>query len=228
MILIGIVFFVHFLYYFIRKEKSSSEVVNNDAIDLTSWVEETKKAYKAREKADPVDETVYLPIASSNKFRQPNTFRRYKKYEKYEKKETAKPSLPPEIIVKDINMTAADDLMKIKGIGKVYSERIIKYRDLLGGFSDMEQLNEVYGITLPLYEKIKERFVIQSPVKPLNLNIDSVKALIKHPYISYDLAWVIINYRKQHGDIESAEDLHKIRAMDDSLINKLKPYLRVR
>ena len=135
----------------------------------------------------------------------------------------------PEIekhVIYDLNTATADDLRKIKGIGKVYSERIVKYRNMLGGFSNKDQLSEVYGINDELINKITNDFSIQSDNEAIPINSDSVKILAGHPYISYDLAWVIINYRKQNGDISEFEDLKKIKALDDSVLQKLRPYIK--
>ncbi|WP_462247333.1 ComEA family DNA-binding protein [Ekhidna sp.] len=126
----------------------------------------------------------------------------------------------------DLNVATAEELQLVKGIGPKFSERIIKYRDLLGGFADTIQLKEVYGLPNETIFKLLQRFSIESEVKTINLNQDSIKVLAKHPYISYDMARVIINYRKQHGDIDSLDDLKKIKAIDDSSFLRLKPYLK--
>ncbi|WP_420317598.1 ComEA family DNA-binding protein [Ekhidna sp.] len=128
-------------------------------------------------------------------------------------------------IVLDINTATAGELQKVKGIGPTFSERIIKYRDLLGGFSDTTQLYEVYGLKEPVIKNILRSFKIDAPVVQLNINNDSIKYLARHPYISYDLAQVIVNYRKEHGDINSADDLLKIKALDERTFMRLKPYL---
>ena len=59
-----------------------------------------------------------------------------------------------------------------------------------------------------------------SAPKLLNINADSAKVLSNHPYISYDLAWIIINYRKQNGDITSANELKKILAIDEETFTR--------
>ena len=127
--------------------------------------------------------------------------------------------------IKDLNTATAEELRAIKGIGKSFSERIVKYRTLLGGFSDSTQLKEVYGLPEETISQMLKSFSIQSNVKSIEINSDSIRLLASHPYISYDLARVIINYRKQHGDIKSIQDLKKIKAMDDRTFSRLKPYL---
>src|SRR5690606_40943919 len=50
------------------------------------------------------------------------------------------------VLALDINRCTAGELVALPGIGPVLAERIIKYRNLLGGFVDKWQLVEVYGL----------------------------------------------------------------------------------
>ncbi|MEM7297091.1 MAG: helix-hairpin-helix domain-containing protein, partial [Bacteroidota bacterium] len=72
---------------------------------------------------------------------------------------------------------------------------------------------------------LSKYFTVQSQPSRVDLNSDSAKNLAQHPYISYDLAWVLINYRKQNGDIKSLNDLRKVKALDTATLDKLRPYL---
>lgn len=137
----------------------------------------------------------------------------------------AKPKKEASTIVMDLNTVSALDLQKVRGIGPAYSERIVRYRNLLGGYSDTAQLQEVYGLSVEVIEELNKSFTIQSKVQPLDINTDSVKVLAKHPYISFDLARIIIAYRREHGDITSISDLGKIKAVDEGTLLRLKPYL---
>ena len=130
------------------------------------------------------------------------------------------------IEVKDLNTATKEELRSIRGIGPAFSERIVKYRNLLGGFASIRQLSEVYGLQDEVIEELVKYYEISSPPTPLNINTDSVKVLATHPYISYDLAWTIYNYRKQNGDIRSAEDFKKIKSVDAETLEKLIPYLQ--
>lgn len=198
---------------YLRHLKSRSSIVEQEA--LTEWVQTVEASIALKAVEEEVDKTVYLP----------RTYKAYSKKELPKHTDEPKETVEPVIIIKDLNQATAEELQQVKGIGPSYSERIIKYRSLLGGFSSMKQLNEVYGLQQETIERLSEHFEIQSGVHPFNINSDSAKVLAKHPYISYDLAWIIINYRKQNGDILSAEDLRKIKAVDEETFNRLKPYL---
>lgn len=133
---------------------------------------------------------------------------------------------PNPVPFQDLNIASAADLQIVHGIGPAFSQRIVKYRTMLGGFADTAQLNEVYGLPPEAMRAMCQRFAIISPVTPIPLNTDSIKHLSSHPYISYELAKVILNYRRQHGDFQTGEDLLKIKAIDASTFLRLKPYLK--
>ncbi|UCG27269.1 MAG: helix-hairpin-helix domain-containing protein, partial [Bacteroidales bacterium] len=92
---------------------------------------------------------------------------------------------PGESGLEPIEINSADtmDLMPLKGIGPVLSRRILKYRNLLGGFYWKEQLLEVYGLTSVTYSEIEAFIEIDTfLVKKINLNQCTYADLIRHPY----------------------------------------------
>jgi competence protein ComEA len=125
----------------------------------------------------------------------------------------------------ELNTTVAEELQLIKGIGPVLSERIIKYRERLGGFHSYTQLDEVYGLKPEVIEELRNQTTLITKIRTFDINNDSLKVLIRHPYMNYDLARIILNYRKVHGNFERAEDVRNIKILSDSLYLKLYPYL---
>lgn len=130
------------------------------------------------------------------------------------------------ILVSDLNLTTADDLRKISGIGEKLSQRIIKYRDKLHGYHSLSQLYEVYGLDSTVIEKVNEKFHLKADAELIDINIIDEQKLAEHPYFSRRLARIIINFRKQHGKYHSADDLRKIHILNDSILSKMAPYLR--
>ncbi len=126
-----------------------------------------------------------------------------------------------------INTAEAYELMDIRGIGTKLSKRIIDYRDNLGGFQNANQLSEVYGLSEDVLTELNKRIVLDSRIRKINLNTDSLKHLTRHPYIDYNLAKVIFNYRSQIGGYDSVEQIRFIKIIDDSLYQKIYPYLSI-
>jgi len=152
-----------------------------------------------------------------------------KEIKEYSKEDSKKPFQKTFKIViqeKNLNATSANDLKQISGIGEKLSTRIIKFRDRLGGFHELNQLNDVYGLDSLVIEKITENFHLTDSLSKIDINHISEKDLSKHPYISYKIARVIVNYRQQHGVFKNGSDLLKIHIIDKGLLAKITPYLR--
>lgn len=124
----------------------------------------------------------------------------------------------------DLNTGDTTDLMKIRGIGSGYAKRIIKFRDMLGGFANVEQVKETYGLPPETADELLKFAFLKTNVKKLKINTLSVTDF-RHPYLKYFQAKAIIAYREQHGTFKSAEDLKAIKVLDEATIQKIEPYL---
>ncbi|MCC9018809.1 ComEA family DNA-binding protein [Flavobacterium lipolyticum] len=118
-----------------------------------------------------------------------------------------------EIIVQDMNSATQEDLVKIYGIGEALSIRILKQREVLGGFVSMEQMNEVWGLSPEVVKELTAHFKVAIPpsLKKIAINEASLKELAKFPYFRYALAKEIVTYRSMNGNINNIEDLSKIK-----------------
>lgn len=127
----------------------------------------------------------------------------------------------------DLNTCDTIALMSLKGIGTILSKRILKYKEVLGGFYRIEQLKEVYGVTSETYELIKDYITVSNVegIKKININQIDANSLGKHPYLSPKDAKLIVNYRDQHGNYANIEDFTKIGTLSDLAIAKIAPYL---
>lgn len=91
------------------------------------------------------------------------------------------PKLKPGATI-DLNTSDTTLLKRVPGIGSSFARRIVKYRDLLGGYYVVEQLQEVYGMDRERYNAIYPYFTVGTAVRPLTLTIDSISY---HPYLSW-------------------------------------------
>lgn len=126
----------------------------------------------------------------------------------------------------DLNTADSGQLIKIKGIGKVFSSRIVKYRNYLGGFYKKEQLMEVYNFDSSNYQSVQKHFWVDSTkIQKVNLNTATFKELLHHPYLDYYLVKEIVNHRQEHGRYKTLSELKKLDLMYVKLYEKLKHYL---
>jgi DNA uptake protein ComE-like DNA-binding protein len=115
--------------------------------------------------------------------------------------------------------------MALPGIGSKLAARIVKYREQLHGFYSVDQVAETYGLPDSTFRKIRKWLVIKDTcIQKININKATIEEL-KFPYISYNLANAIYQFRQQHGDYKNLGDLSKIVLVNDSLLRKLSPYL---
>ena len=59
-----------------------------------------------------------------------------------------------------LNTATLDELMMLPGIGEAKAEAIIKYREEVGAFQNIEELKEVNGIGDAIFDQIKENITI--------------------------------------------------------------------
>jgi len=140
----------------------------------------------------------------------------------------SKNELKVEKIFIDLNSADTLELTKINGLGKIFARRIISYRDLLGGFNNLNQLNEVWGFSPALVQKISSQiWVDSSKIKLININLVSFEDIKKHPYLTEYQAKGIIYYRSKVGTIKSPDELVKQKIIPLDKFFKLKPYIVV-
>jgi len=127
----------------------------------------------------------------------------------------------------DINKADTNELKKVKGIGKILSSRIIKYKKLLGGYINIDQLEEVYGLRDNSLKNLKQSVYIDSLFIPrkIRINFADWRELTNHPYINSSFANSIIGIRSKIGFLENFDDLNYLQDEYDSLLNMIKPYL---
>ncbi|WP_374505744.1 ComEA family DNA-binding protein [Flavobacterium sp.] len=116
-------------------------------------------------------------------------------------------------IVIDINMATTQELVKVYGVGEVFAQRIVSYKESLGAFVDMEQLNEVWGLSPEVLTNLNKQFKVKSMIgiKKVDVNNASIKELAQFPYFKYAVAKQIVIYRSMNGTINSVDDLIKIK-----------------
>jgi DNA uptake protein ComE-like DNA-binding protein len=111
-------------------------------------------------------------------------------------------------------------------IGGKTAIKIIKYRNLIGGFVSLNQLKEVWGFKDSMLMVNEKRIAIDaSKISKININAAGVEQLKKHPYIKFNKAKLLIAFREQHGKYHTADELKNSKAFTDEDIKKIEPYL---
>ena len=152
--------------------------------------------------------------------------RKFKKRDDKKIKSDLRERTPAVSIKLDLNLADSIQLQMLEGVGPILARRAYKFRQALGGFYDITQLTEVYNMPKISKEEIAKYFYLEGDqTLKLNINTDSIIHLSKHPYINWNLAKSIINYRKVHGNYDTVEQITSIKIISDSLYQKIAPYL---
>ena len=131
-----------------------------------------------------------------------------------------------EVLHIDLNDADSLELQYLPGIGPVFASRIVRFRDLLGGFHHVSQLMDVYGFDSVRFAGLKQYvYVDTTTVEKIALNTAEYQRFRDHPLISHKLANAIVQYRKQHGPYRAIHDLLHIAIMDEQIFRKIAPYL---
>lgn len=134
---------------------------------------------------------------------------------------------PEEPVQQVVNINQANELelATLWGIGPYYADMIIVYRNELGGFHSVEQLQEVYGLDPEVISRNEELLETGGVLNKLNINTLTAKELQEHPYLDWNAAGHIVSWRNENGDFTSVEQLRSLGLIVDEIYVKIAPYL---
>ncbi|CAN5518368.1 helix-hairpin-helix domain-containing protein [soil metagenome] len=181
--------------------------------------EDLKKIYGLREK--DVDRLIpYVRIAKAESNNQ-----HYETSKPANTYTNSRPAYTLQVI--DINTADTTAYKSLPGIGSKLAARIVNFRAKLGGFYKIEQVGETFGVADSTFQKIKPLLTVKAPnLTKRNINTAAADDL-RMPYIPFNVANAIVQYRTHNGNFSSVDDLKKIPLIDDALFVKISPYLTV-
>ena len=169
----------------------------------------------------------------SSNYRRP-TYRKYsesrvdqKRPQKRAKKPLTKTKYRKPLVPFDVNEADTSQLKRLRGVGSVLSRRIVKFRDVLGGYINKGQLAEVYGLQDSVLLHMDTLIFISNNFEPDRININEAleRELSRHPYIDRSTAKALVSYRFQHGSFTSIRELSNIHLIDSLTLAKITPYI---
>ena len=121
-----------------------------------------------------------------------------------------------------LNTADTTALKTVPGIGSYFARKVVQYGQRLGGFVNVDQLDEIENFPLDA----KDYLVIEN-AQPQRLNVNklTLNELKKHPYINFYQAKAITDYRRLHGPIKSLQDLRLSKDFPQEAIDRLLPYV---
>lgn len=127
----------------------------------------------------------------------------------------------------DINSASVNEFKQLPGLGNL-AYKVFNFREKLGGFISIDQIQETYGITDSIYQVVAPFLTFRTTeIRKLNINTSTDFELSKHPYISYDVAKAIVIYRNKKGNYNDINEIKKIVFITDLVFQKMAPYLTI-
>jgi DNA uptake protein ComE-like DNA-binding protein len=148
-------------------------------------------------------------------------------YYKKEGSDTGNVNVRKYVEILELNQCDSAALVSLPGIGPVLSGRIIRYRNLLGGFARVEQLKEVYGLNDETYNLIEAMVSADSSfISAINVNMCGFRELSRIRYLDrYEIS-SILKYRELRGKITSMTELTGNRIISAEKSVKIAPYIK--
>jgi len=125
----------------------------------------------------------------------------------------------------EINTADSADLVEKLQLSPWLSGRVVKYRILLGGYYNTQQLAEVYGFKANILQASLPYIEVDTTlISQIDLNKATFKEILHHPYISYEMTKEIVKKRDK-GKYRSINELLEFDILPDTIFSKVRPYL---
>ncbi|MSR30121.1 MAG: helix-hairpin-helix domain-containing protein [Gemmataceae bacterium] len=141
----------------------------------------------------------------------------------------------------DLNRATRVELAQVPGIGPITAGKIVEFRDQVGPFSSLNDLDQVKGIGKALVNRVQRSLYVNSEniptrtlfkeklggslvVKKIDPNLATQEQLMELPGIGRVLAARIVQSRGQ-VQFEKAEDMKKVLGIGNKTLEKLQPFL---
>ena len=126
----------------------------------------------------------------------------------------------------ELNTADTTDLKQIRHIGDYVANRIIWYRNKLGGYYTVEQIAEIKDLPEGTFDKIKGNLTVNPElIKKIDINKANVSELSRHPYIRTEQAKQIYKYRREKIRIKDIGEIHDLEIFTEKEWQQLLPYL---
>ncbi|MFI8378844.1 helix-hairpin-helix domain-containing protein [Leeuwenhoekiella sp. NPDC079379] len=127
----------------------------------------------------------------------------------------------------DLNKATFESLISLPEMTEGSARLILAYRKKIGGFIEDNQLYDIYNVKRNQVIEVKKEFTVKSkPVIVLiNVNTANASDLATIPFLTFDIARSIIDYRILNEGIKNLDELLKIDGITPYKLDRIKLYL---
>ncbi|MDR1416901.1 MAG: helix-hairpin-helix domain-containing protein [Prevotellaceae bacterium] len=127
-----------------------------------------------------------------------------------------------------VELNAADTALlgTLPGIGKYFAQKIVEYREQLGGYTSTEQLLEIKNFGDERMQRLANRVSVDtSMVQKFTLSEENLELMRRHPYLGAYAARGIVQYAKRKGSAATLDEVMKNNLVTSLQAEKLKKYV---
>jgi DNA uptake protein ComE-like DNA-binding protein len=128
-----------------------------------------------------------------------------------------------------VELNAADTalLCTLPGIGKYFAQKIVEYREQLGGYTSTAQLLEIKNFGDERMQRLAGRVSVDtSAAQKFTLSEESLELMRRHPYLGAYAARGIVQYAKRKGSPATLDELLKNNLITSLQAEKVKRYVK--
>ncbi len=225
---------VQFNNQYSNKNKPNLAVFDPNKIRLKDWVDlgfsvkQSESILSYRKNYGPFqrkEDLAKLYVISSDKFAEIEPYiqieNNWNQLEKNENNILNEDNIEPKRI--NLNQSTKEDLVKLKGIGPVFADRIIAFREKIGGFVSQNQIEQLY-ISEDAKAILSEKADLDLQfIRKRNINTATKKELKNIPYSNWTVVAAILKYR----EVEKIVNLDFLTESEISVKDKEKLQLYI-
>lgn len=122
----------------------------------------------------------------------------------------------------ELNTVDTTELRKIPGVGSAIARMIVRYRQQLGGYYSVQQLEEIHLIS----SRLSKWFTVNPAlIHRLNVNKVGLQRLNAHPYINFYQAKTIVEHRRKRGTIRNFNQLAFYEEFTSADFDRMSHYI---
>lgn len=128
---------------------------------------------------------------------------------------------------RDLNRVTFADLSSLPNFTNESARLVLNYRKKIGGFLEDDQLYDIYNLKRAQVFEVKKEFTVKTKpnIDRLNVNEANASDLATIPFVTFDIARSIIDYRILNEGIVNLDELLKIEGITAYKLDRIKLYL---
>jgi len=126
----------------------------------------------------------------------------------------------------EVNSMSTEELARVSKWPRWKVDRLIAFRDRLGGFHSLAQIYGAYGLDSVELHSLESHLSIQAvKLSKCFVNKEPADSLLLHPYINFTQAYELTRFRENVRPLRNLDEVRRLRVFSLKELELLGPYL---